>query len=151
MYKEFAQVSLGRRIHLLFRLSMTHLRQEIGEIGFGAGDYVFLAHLFVQDGISQDELSQRMRVDKSYTARVLAKLEKEGFVKRRPDPSAYRVKQVFLGPKAHEIETIFFNILENWNTTLSKDIPEDRLEELRDDLDTLIKNAEESLGLSSFQ
>jgi len=151
MYEDLKKISAGRRIHLLFRLSMMYIRKETGKIGFGAGDYAFLAYLFTQDGISQDELSRNMRVDKSLTARVLAKLEKEGYVERKPDPEAYRVKKVFVGPKAREIEPDFMVILKHWNSVLLKDIPEERQAQFLSDLDTMIQNAEKALGLASVE
>lgn len=102
MYEGFADASMGRRIDLLFRLSMMHIRNEMKQLGFGAGDYPFIAMLFLNEGLSQDELSRQMRVDKSYTARALAKLEKSGMMERRPDPYEHRIKRVFLGQEARK-------------------------------------------------
>ena len=76
MYAEFEKMVMGKRINILFRLSMMHIRNEMKKLGFGAGDYPFIALLFFNEGLSQDELSRQMRVDKSYTARALAKIEK---------------------------------------------------------------------------
>ncbi len=80
MYEDFIEKAIGRRVSILFRLSMSHIRREMKKLGFGAGDYPFLAILFFKEGLSQDELSRQMRVDKSYTARALVKLEKMGMI-----------------------------------------------------------------------
>ncbi len=147
MYESFKNVAVGRRINLLFRLSMMHIRNEMKKLGFGAGDYAFLILLFVKDGLSQDEITRQMRVDKSYTARALAKLEAAGMVERRPDPEEYRVKRVFLGQKARAIETDFFEILKGWHDTLVEGIDPDRLKQVLEDVDHMIENAENRLGL----
>ena len=147
MYKSFAEKSVGKRIHILFRLSMINFRNEMKKLGFGAGDYAFLAALFMEEGLSQDELSRRMRVDKSYTARAIAKLEKIGMVERRSDPEEYRIKRVFLGKKALENKSDFFNIVKNWHTVLAKDIDNDHLEMICAGMDNMITNAETFLGL----
>ena len=76
---------MGRRINLLFRLTMSYLRLEMKKLGIGAGDYTFLIILFFLPGLSQDELSRLLHVDKSYTARSVARLEKMGLVERKPD------------------------------------------------------------------
>jgi len=141
---------MGKRIHILFRLSMMNARNEMKKLGFGAGDYAFLAVLFLDDGLSQDELSRRMRVDKSYTARVLAKLEKTGMVERRPDPEAHRIKRVFLGRKAHDNKLNFLKIVQSWHKTLVKDIDGDDLNTVRSVMDKMIANAEAFLGLEEI-
>jgi len=103
--------------------------------------------LFLNEGLSQDELSRQMRVDKSYTARALAKLEKQGMVDRIPDPKEHRIKRVFLGPAAHRIEHEFFDILKTWNTTLVNGIEQDKIEVIRRGMDQMIANAEAFLCL----
>ncbi|MCK5099071.1 MAG: MarR family transcriptional regulator [Desulfobacteraceae bacterium] len=150
MYESFAEKAVGKRIHILFRLSMMNLRDKMKKIGFGAGDYAFLAILFMEEGLSQDELSRRMRVDKSSTARTIAKLEKIGMVERRPDPEEYRIKRVFLGEKALENKSDFFNIVKNWHAVLEKDIEEDHLKIILAGMDKMIANAEVCLGLEEI-
>ena len=111
MYREFAEISMGKRINLLYRLSMMNLRNEMKKLGVGVGDYAFIAFLFINEDVSQDELSRMMRVDKSYTARALARLEKLGLVERKPDPDEHRIKRVVLSEKARKMEQYFFAIL----------------------------------------
>lgn len=151
MYEEFAKASVGRRVNTLFRLSMMNFRIEMKKLGFGAGDYVFIALVFLNEGLSQDELSRQMRVDKSYTARALAKLEKAGMVKRRSDPDEHRIKRVFIGQNAREIETPFFDMLQNWHNALIKDIDEEDQDIIRDGMDQMIRNAETFLGLEEIK
>ena len=80
MYHELSRISTGRKIHFFFRLSMMHIRREMGKIGFGAGDYAFLTYLFNWDGISQGKAAQNIRGDKSLTERVLAKQIEDAFI-----------------------------------------------------------------------
>ncbi len=150
MYETFANESVGRKVSTLFRLCMIHLREEMKKMGFGAGDYPFLAFLFFKEGVSQDELSQYMRVDKSYTARALAKLEKMGMVERRQDPDEHRIKRVFLSRKSRQIETQFFKMLKNWHNTLIKDIDPEHLAIVQAGMDQMIENAEDFLGLEKI-
>lgn len=147
MYTEFAKASMGKRINILFRLSMMNFRNEMKKLGFGAGDYPFIALVFLNEGLSQDELSRQMRVDKSYTARALAKLEKSGMIERQTDEKEHRIKRVFIGPEARRIEREFFDILETWNTALISDIDPEQIETVRRVMDQMIVNAETFLGL----
>lgn len=147
MYETFVNEAMGRKVNVLFRLCMIHLREEMKKMGFGAGDYPFLAVLFLKEGVSQDELSRYMRVDKSYTARALAKLEKMGMVERHPDPDEHRIKRVFLSQKSRQIETQFFKMLKKWHGTLIQDINPEHLAIVQAGMDQMIENAEDFLGL----
>ncbi|MCF6247469.1 MAG: MarR family transcriptional regulator [Desulfobacula sp.] len=150
MHETFAKESVGKKVNSLFRLCMIHLRNEMKKMGVGAGDYPFLAFLFFKEGQSQDELSKRMRVDKSYTARALAKLEKLGMIERRPDLNEHRVKRVFLSQKSRDMETPFFEMLKNWHNTLIKNIDPDDLAIVQSGMDQMIENAEDALGLEKI-
>jgi DNA-binding MarR family transcriptional regulator len=147
MLKSFVEKSVVKRIHILYRLSMMNVRNEMKKLGFGSGDYGFLAMLFIQDGLSQDEISKQMRVDKSYTARAIAKLEKAGMVERRPDPNEHRIRRVFLGEKAFEIEPQFVDMLQQWHSTLIEGVNPDELSILCKVLDQMKVNAETHLEL----
>ena len=60
--------------------------------------------LFLEDGLSQDELTRRIREDKSHTARAVAKMEKMGMVRQEPAPQAWRVKRVCLDTRALDLQ-----------------------------------------------
>ncbi len=150
MFKKFAADSMGRRINLLFRLTMMYARDEFKKMGVGAGDYAILFNLFMEDGLSQDELSKRLRVDKSYTARAVAQLEKTGMVKRKPDPHEHRIKRVFLGDNGRDMESEFFRVAKTWHETLVKDIDPQDLAVVQAGMDRMMANAENALGLEDL-
>ncbi|MBU0973321.1 MAG: MarR family transcriptional regulator [Proteobacteria bacterium] len=150
MFKTFALESMGRRINLLFRLTMMYARNASKTMGVGAGDYAILFILYMEDGLSQDELSKRMRVNKSYTARAVAQLEKMGMVKRETDPHEHRIKRVFLGDNGRELQADFIGGAKNWHDILVKDIAPEDLAIIRAGLDKMLANAESALGLTDI-
>jgi len=58
-----------------------------------------------------------------------------------------RIRRVYSGQKAREIETEFFYILKNWHDALVNDIDEENLDKLLLSLDKMIRIAEVFLGL----
>ncbi|MCG8684251.1 MAG: MarR family transcriptional regulator [Desulfobacterales bacterium] len=146
MYEQFASEAIGKRVNFLFRITMRHIRGEMKKIGIGASDYSFIFILFFKEGLSQDEMSKIMYVDKSYTARALARLEKLGMVERRPDPDEHRVKRVYLCEKARDLEDDIFRVLMDWQQVLVKDIEHDEFKIIRDGLDKMLDNARSALG-----
>lgn len=141
MDTKFVEEVVARRINMLFRLTMTHLRTEMKKIGIGAGDYTFLIIPFFRPGLSQDEISRLVHMDKSYTARAVARLEKMGLLERRPDPDQYRIKRVFLTQRCLDMEDEIFGVLKGWHNILVKDIDSRELKIIRDGLDKMMENA----------
>ena len=146
MFLAFKRVALGRRINILFRLMMTMIRKNMKTLGFGAGDYAFLPMIFAHPGLSQDQLSREVRVDKSYTTRALNRLEKMELIRREPDPEQHRIKRVYPTERGMEIEAEFLAILKNLNAVLIKGLEEERVDQLRADLDQMIENMETYLA-----
>ena len=85
-------------ICLISRLSMRYVGGEMNRMGFGPGQFFLLSELYTEEGLSQDELSRRVGVDKSNTSRALVKLEHYGLVQRKSDQQNHKVKKVFLKP-----------------------------------------------------
>jgi len=135
------RVTIGRFIALLYRMSTLYLDQALPKLRLGSGQYNFLGELFVEDGQSQSELTQKAYVNKANTARALRKLEQAGYVQRVSDADDKRVKRAFLLPGAYEIEDEFWQILMMWSEILGQDLPRERLDALLADLEKMTDNA----------
>ena len=133
--------TIGRLIAILHRMATVYLGQELPALKIGAGQYIFLAELFDEEGQSQDELTQKVYVDKANTARALRKLEAAGYVRRSPDETDKRIKRAFLLPEALEIETEFFQILTQWSRILTRNFSQERKDRLARDLNEMADNA----------
>jgi len=124
------------------RLSTRFVGGEMTRMGFGSGHFFLISELYAEEGLSQDELSRRVGVDKSNTSRALAKLEKYGLIRRESDPDNHKVKKVFLEPKAREIRKMFRTIQNQWNTDLLKGFSEQEKAGLFASLKKIAANAE---------
>ena len=111
-------------ICMISRLSSLFVGREMSRLGFGPGQFFFLTALFGEEGLSQDELSRRVGVDKSNTSRALAKLEEYRLIRRQSDPQNHRVKKVYLEPEALKIRRQFKKIQNRWNQELLRGFSE---------------------------
>lgn len=91
-------VSFGYRISQLHRLIARCIRRSMLPLGIEQGQVPFLAELFCEEGITQDDLSTRLHIDKGVTARQLARIEKAGLIERRTNAGNKRQKMVYLTP-----------------------------------------------------
>ena len=118
----------------------------MNRMGFGPGQFFLLSELYTEEGLSQDELSHRVGVDKSNTSRAIVRLEQYGLVQRKSDQQNHRVKKVFLKPKAHKIKKTFNEIQEHWNDELLKGFNEKEKAALFSSLRKIAENAEAAFG-----
>ena len=93
---------------------------------------LFLLQLYRQDGISQEELTEKLSIDKGTTARSIKKLEKEGFIIRVKDEHDKRAYKIYLTDKSKEKQDDICNVLQEWESILTENITEE-------ERDTLIK------------
>lgn len=129
-------------ICLISRLSMRFIGGEMKRMGFGPGQFFLLSELYAEEGLTQDELSKRVGIDKSNTSRALAKLEQNGLIKRQNDWKNHKVKKVFLTPIAHKIKKEFRKIQSQWNAELLNGFKEEEKTALFSSLKKIAGNAE---------
>jgi DNA-binding MarR family transcriptional regulator len=110
--------SLSRWISLLYRYSHIYIGRQLSNYDISNGQYIFLNALYKQDGISQEEISDYLKIDKGTTAKVIMQLEKEAYIIRRVDETDKRSKKVFLTEKGLKIKPIVRKTLENWTDAL---------------------------------
>ena len=59
-----------------------------------------LLPLYEEDGLRMGELARRARLSKQTMTTLVARLERDGLVERRPDPADARAQLVFLTPRS---------------------------------------------------
>ncbi|ACL18092.1 MarR family transcriptional regulator [Desulfitobacterium sp. LBE] len=133
--------SLIKAISAIDRYSQTYIGRNVKDYNIGQGQWAFLTQLlFNYDGITQEELSELLNIDKANTARALKKLEEEGYVYREEDPKDGRKKIVYVTAKARDFEQEFHEVFKGLNRILAKDFTEDERETARRILYKMLDN-----------
>jgi len=106
---------LGKHISLIYRYSQIFFNAELKKYHLGSGQYIFLVTLFKHNGISQEQLSDLVKIDKATTARAVAKLVNENYVNRKINENDKRAYHLYTTEKAESIKSRLFEILDSWN------------------------------------
>ncbi|HDP78302.1 MAG TPA: MarR family transcriptional regulator [Mesotoga infera] len=77
---------IGRWIYRISRSANVYFSREMQRFGLGSGHFFFVRVLMSRDGITQNELSEILSVDKGTTAKAMKKLTRKGYIRREPDP-----------------------------------------------------------------
>jgi len=94
-------------IHRLVGASKRAQRQlaaRFEPLGIHPGQDRLLSELWIQDGMSQTELIERLSVEPPTVTGTLQRLERDGFVRREPDAENRRVSRVFLTDAGRDLE-----------------------------------------------
>ena len=120
---EAAQVpegSLGYQVNLLARLLAQALHARTAPLGVVPGQFAQLLALFEQDGLSQRQLCDKVRIEQPTMASTLQRMERDGLVRREPDPADGRRTRVVLTPHARDLRAELVRAAFDLNTTATK-------------------------------
>lgn len=88
--------SYGKYISAIYRNMQILIAAELAPYRIGSGQYIFLMAIAGNERITQKALSEQLLIDKTTTAKAIAKLEAEGYVRREPDPVDKRYHFLYL-------------------------------------------------------
>src|SRR5579859_4926441 len=90
-------------LHDVARLLRTRFDQKARAYGMTRAQWIILARLERQPGISQNEMASICEVEPITVGRLVDRLERHGLVERRSDPSDRRIRRLHLLPAAGPI------------------------------------------------
>ena len=90
-------------LHDVARLLRTRFDQRARAHGMTRAQWLILARLNRQPGLSQNEMAAICEVEPITVARLVDRLEARGLLERRADPSDRRIKRLHLLPAAQPI------------------------------------------------
>ncbi len=140
--------SIGYLARVLFRSISRLLEQKTLEHGVSAGQWRFLRQLWMNEGITQRELSELMGLREPTTVIAIRRLESAGFISRRKNKLDRRKVHIHLTKKARDLEAVLTPYVADIQEMATAGMSEKESEHLLILLKTTINNlADESRGL----
>ncbi len=131
--------SIGRLISIIYRFGHSHISRKLENQNIGRGQHSILLTLFRNGGISQQEISDYLQLDKSSIAKWIKKLEDGGYIERSVDLIDKRINKVSLTQKGLDIIPMVKKAIENWEDIVLSDLSDNEKQVLEQ---VLIKMAE---------
>jgi DNA-binding MarR family transcriptional regulator len=116
--------SLGYQVNHLARLLEQHLRVRIARYGVVPGQFAQLLALYEEEPLTQRELCERVRIEQSTMAYTLQRMERDGLVRRAPDPADARRSFVTLTERARELQEPLYAAAREVNRLATRDMSE---------------------------
>lgn len=133
--------SIGRWISILHRYRQNYLSKRLEPFNIGSGQYLFLLVLSKNNGISQEGLSNYLKIDKATTAKAIKKLEEEGYVTRAVDTMDKRAYQVYLTQNGWELLPVIEKCINDWEKLVTVGFAENESQLLEGLLEKMAQNA----------
>lgn len=133
----------GTYISVLMRQLNLFFSHELSEVEVTASELMYLAQLYAQDGLIQDEMSNEISVDRAATTRTLQAMEKKGLVRREQDENNHRAKRVYLTEKAKGLEPRIRELQRRWVDFITQDLTQEESDTFARQLRMLAQRARE--------
>jgi DNA-binding MarR family transcriptional regulator len=134
---------IGRLISVLYRKSQMFIGQALKSSDVTSAEYPILIALYRKNGITQEELSAYLYLDKSAVARVIQALVTKGFVTKNKDENDQRCNRIYLTEKGYGIQPQIEKALNDWNAILMMGFGKEKEERIYEQLLHMVANVKE--------
>lgn len=106
-------------LNLLFKYAKEYGHEKIRVLGMSDTGHTICTFLFGHTDVSQDDVAQALRLDRTTVARALLTLENKGFVRRRPNPENRRKNLLSLTDAGRENIAAVVGLYDRWLAKIS--------------------------------
>jgi DNA-binding MarR family transcriptional regulator len=96
--------SLGFLLAKSYQKGYALFKAPLEKFSLTPKQFSLLAFLWKQDGLSQVELSDKCQIDRTTLGGLIDRLQKQGYVRREPNPEDRRAFQIYLTEKGQALE-----------------------------------------------
>ncbi|OBZ11123.1 MarR family transcriptional regulator [Bacillus sp. FJAT-26390] len=132
--------SHGQYISAIYRHMQILITAELAPYRIGSGQYIFLMAIASQQPITQKALSEKLLIDKTTTAKAIAKLEAEGYVRREVDPADNRYQLLYLTESGRDVVPKVQEALDRVKSRTRKGIADEEYDLLINSLKIVLRN-----------
>lgn len=134
---------LMKNINTISRCATLYREEKLADCGINGYQAPYLPELCANPGITQEQLAQKLHVNRSSVTRQLTFLEKNGFVRRVRSESDHRAIEVYPTQKAEEALPLVWETFRSWREALTAELTWQQMDTLEELLDILARRAEE--------
>ncbi|MBN1247817.1 MAG: MarR family transcriptional regulator, partial [Anaerolineae bacterium] len=114
--------------HLLAQICRLHHgrgHKAFSDLGLYRGQPPVLELLWKKEGRTHSDLAAALQVAPATITKMVQRLEKSGWVERRPDPEDQRVSRVYLTPAGRDIHGELSALLDQFDTEIRANLTEE--------------------------
>lgn len=113
---------LTLNFYRISRCTHRYFTRELRKLGVTMGQFPFIMSIAENDGISQEKLSNMLRIAKSTTADVIRQLMESGYVTRETDPADRRNFRLHVTEKACALVPRIQAVIDRCHAAITSDL-----------------------------
>ena len=133
--------SLIKLINNLYRYTQSYTDNALEKFQLSSGTYPYLLILYENEGISQNQISKKLNLDKAMSARAIKRLIELGYLRKDIDIDDSRAYKLFLTDNAKIIIPEIISEVHKWIYLITKDSNTEQQEFVIDFLSKALVNA----------
>ncbi|MEW6034463.1 MAG: MarR family transcriptional regulator [Chloroflexota bacterium] len=116
--------NLGKVVRRVYNL----YHQPLAKYGLTPSQLFVFSALWMEDGINFSDLASRVSIDVSTLTGIIDRMEREGFVERKPDPRDRRSIRLFLTQNAKETGPAILMLADDLDAVLRRPFSQEEME-----------------------
>lgn len=135
-----ARIPITKLTGGIYRNTLEYTSEVFKKYSLGSGTYPYLMILYNKEGISQNQISKELAVDKALSARVIKKLIDLDYVRKETNSKDSRAYCLYLTDKAKSIIPAMKEELAKWNEIMTQNLTEEEKDNITDLLSRVLGN-----------
>lgn len=113
---------LSKYVSVAYRRTQIFYTEKLKKLGISSGQFMYIVCICENVGQTQDELSQRLIIDKSTVAKILSQLETNGYITKAINSNDRRAFNIFPTDKAVAIFPKILEIKDEWHRKMTENL-----------------------------
>jgi DNA-binding MarR family transcriptional regulator len=136
-----ARIPITKLTGGIYRNTVEYTNEVFKKYSLGSGTYPYLMILYNnKEGISQNQISRELAVDKALSARVIKKLIDLDYIRKETNTKDSRAYCLYLTDKAKTIIPAMKEELGIWNEIMTQNLTEEEKDNITDLLSKVLGN-----------
>jgi len=135
------EITIARSFGILYRTFLSYMSNALASMDFSFSDCIFLINIGEQPGISQDEISRNLAIDKAAITRSVKTMEKKGYLLTKKNVNDKRVKELYLTESGTQAFHDLANLQHVWLEQIFGDLNPEQIDNLADMLNGISDEA----------
>lgn len=132
----------GRLISILYRKNQIYVNAALKPYNITSTEQPVLMFLYNNPGVTQEEITHYLQVDKALMTRTVQSLVEKGYVQKKKDPADKRCNRVSLTKEGISLREGIRSRLLDWNEILMEGFDEEKRQSVFKMLEELVEKVE---------
>jgi DNA-binding MarR family transcriptional regulator len=140
---------VGKWISIIYRYSIMHANEMLKPYNLTGSQLMFFIAIVDMPGITQEELSEYLKINKSTTAKVVKILEKNGHITKSASKKDRRAFNLYPTKNSIELRKNIRSLAFQWDDILFRGFNDEEKKKIYDLIERMACNADEYINKRS--